>query len=319
MAEITRSDISALHGDTRPDDEAVVAALMEQVGDRVRKARERKGIPRRLLSEKSGVSPRYLAQLESGQGNISISLLKRVAMALDHRIEWFVGEETPWNSDVMRIAELFRRSDQATRDSVLQLLGAETDGSRRAQRISLVGLRGAGKSTLGKLTGERLGVPFIELNEEIERRAGMPIGEIMALYGQEGYRRFEADALDRVIATFDRVILAVAGGVVAEPETYNKLLNRFHTIWLKASPQEHMDRVLAQGDVRPMAGNPEAMAELTSILTSREVLYQQAGYQLDTSKASLDRSLEQLVDIIRDKALLATAEDGRRPDASPNS
>lgn len=319
MAEITRLDVPTAHEDGRPDDEAVVTALMEQVGDRVRKARERKGISRRLLSEKSGVSPRYLAQLESGQGNISISLLKRVAIALDHRIEWFVGEEDPWNSDAMRVTELFRRSDEATRDNVLQMLSSEADQGRRAQRICLVGLRGAGKSTLGKLAGEQLDIPFVELNEEIECHAGMPISEIMALYGQEGYRRLEADALDRVIATFDRALLAVAGGVVAEPETYNKLLNHFHTIWLKASPQEHMDRVIAQGDVRPMAGNPEAMAELKSILTSREVLYQQAGYQLDTSEVSLEQSLEQLVDIIGDNALLTTAEVGPQPGAPPKS
>lgn len=307
--EISRLDVTTTSEDGRSDDEAIVAALMEQVGDRVRKARERKGIPRRLLSEKSGVSPRYLAQLESGQGNISISLLKRVAIALDHRIEWFVGADDPWTSDVMRVAELFRRADRATRDNVLQLLNAETDQSRRAQRICLVGLRGAGKSTLGKLAGKRLGLPFVELNEEIERHVGMPISEIMALYGQEGYRRLEADALDRVIETFDRTLLAVAGGVVAEPETYNKLLGHFHTIWIKASPQEHMDRVLAQGDVRPMAGNPEAMAQLKSILTSREVLYERACYQLDTSELPLEQSLKQLVDLVKYNGLMMGADD----------
>jgi XRE family aerobic/anaerobic benzoate catabolism transcriptional regulator len=308
MAEITRFDGTAASVDDSHDAETIVAALMEQVGDRVRKARERKGIPRRLLSERSGVSPRYLAQLESGQGNISISLLKRVAIALDHRIEWLVGEEDPWNSEVMRVAELFRSSDQATRESVLRVLSSDVSETLRANRICLVGLRGAGKSTLGKLVGRQLDLPFVELNQEIEQHAGMPIAEIMALYGQEGYRKLEADALDRVIATFDAVLLAVAGGVVAEPETYNKLLSHFHTIWLKASPQEHMDRVLAQGDERPMAGNPEAMAELKSILTSREVLYEKALYQLDTSEASLERSLEQLVGLITENGLLTSAD-----------
>ncbi len=286
------------------DEDAVVATLMEQVGDRVRKARELKGIPRRLLSERSGVSPRYLAQLESGQGNISIGLLKRVAIALDHRIEWFVGEEDPWNSEALRVAELFRCSDQVTKSSVLQLLGPALDQPQRARRICLVGLRGAGKSTLGKLAGEQLDVPFVELNDEIERHAGMPISEIMALYGQEGYRRLEADALDRVISTFDTALLAVAGGVVAEPETYKRLLSHCHTIWLKASAQEHMDRVLAQGDDRPMSGNPEAMAELKTILTSREKQYEKACFQLDTSKVSLEQSLQQLIGVINDNGLL---------------
>lgn len=309
MAEIRKGDQTAGPVDDCRDVEFAVAALMEQVGDRVRKARERKGIPRRLLSEKSGVSPRYLAQLESGQGNISISLLKRVAIALDHRIEWLVSEEDPWNSEAMRVAELFRSSDQATRDSVLRAFSSDPASARRASRICLVGLRGAGKSTLGALAGEQLAIPFVELNQEIELQAGMPVGEIMALYGQEGYRRLERDALDRIIGTFDTAILAVAGGVVAEPETYNKLLRHFHTIWLKASPQEHMDRVLAQGDERPMVGNPEAMAELKSILTSREVLYEKALFQLDTSDVSLEQSLEQLVGLIRETGWLANAGD----------
>lgn len=308
MTEITRLDETARSVEDFTEAEAAVAMLMEQVGDRVRKARERKGIPRRLLSERSGVSPRYLAQLESGQGNISISLLKRVAIALDHRIEWLVGKEDPWNSDVMRVAELFRSADQATQDIVLQTLSSDTAESRCANRICLVGLRGAGKSTLGKLAGKQLDVPFVELNQEIERHAGMPISEIMALYGQEGYRRLESDALDRVIAAFDTGILAVAGGVVAEPETYNKLLRHFHTIWLKASAQEHMDRVLAQGDERPMAGNPEAMVQLKSILTSREVLYKKALFQLDTSQVSLEQSLEQLIGLIAEIGLLTTED-----------
>jgi len=308
MTEITSFDGSAASLDDTSDAEAVIAALMKQVGDRVRKARERKGMPRRLLSERSGVSPRYLAQLESGQGNISISLLKRVAVALDHRIEWLVGQEDLWNAEALRIAELFRSADQATQDRVLRLLNSDTTGSYRANRICLVGLRGAGKSTLGKLAGKQFDVPFIELNEEIEQHAGMPIGEIMALYGQDGYRRLESDALSRAIGSFDKAILAVAGGVVAEPEAYNKLLSHFHTIWLKASAEEHMDRVLAQGDERPMAGNPEAMAELKSILTSREMLYEKALFQLDTSHVSLERSLEQLVALIAENQLLTTTD-----------
>lgn len=307
MAEITTFSGQSSPADGKALTDSEVAALLQRVGERVRKLRERMGIPRRVLSELSGVSPRYLAQLESGEGNISIGLLKRVAMALDHRIEWLLGEDDPWSSDVVRISELFRRADGTTRAAVMNLLTNQPSGSDRAGRICLIGLRGAGKSTLGRQAGERLGVPFVELNREIEQNGGMPVPEIMALYGQEGYRKLEADALDRVIATHDRVILAVAGGIVVEPGTYARLLANFHTIWIKASPQEHMARVRAQGDERPMAGNPEAMAQLKSILTSREALYERALAQVDTSGASVPESLENLLEIIEKSGFLAAS------------
>lgn len=301
MSEITNFDGEV----TKPHDiDTTVHMLMKRVGDRVRKARELKGIARRVLSEKSGVSPRYLAQLESGEGNISIGLLKRVAIALDHRLEWLVGEEDPWTSETIRIADLFRSADQETQARVKQALSPEVPAAIRAQRVCLVGLRGAGKSTLGRAASEIMDAPFVELNSEIEAHAGMPLAEIMALYGQEGYRKLEADALDRVVATHDRVILAVAGGIVAEPATYAALLARFHTIWLKASPQDHMDRVRAQGDERPMAGNPEAMEQLRSILTSRETLYEQAQAQLDTAGVPPSTSLSQLIALIKDHQFL---------------
>ncbi|MEP3278887.1 MAG: helix-turn-helix transcriptional regulator [Stappiaceae bacterium] len=285
--------------------DSAVSQLLLQVGERVRRARERKGIPRRVLSEMSGVSPRYLAQLEGGEGNISIGLLKRVAVALDHRIDWLVGEEDPWTSDALRVAELFRIADRQTRDTVLRALNPEPAEEQRSRRICLIGLRGAGKSTLGRMTGEKLGIPFVELNREIEEHAGMPVSDIMAFYGQEGYRKLEADALDRIVATHDQMILAVAGGIVAEPTTYHKLLARFHTIWVKATPEEHMDRVRAQGDERPMAGNPEAMEQLRSILASRETLYNRAQAQLDTSGASVGSSLKLLLRLIGKLDLLA--------------
>ena len=231
-------------------------------------------------------------------------LLMRVASALDCRIEWLVGADDPWSSEVLRVAEGFRAADAQTRAAVLRALERETPESLRAQRVCLVGLRGAGKSTLGRLAGAALDVPFVELNREIELTGGMPVDEIMALYGQEGYRRLETDALDRIIATHDRMILAVAGGIVAEPATYNRLLARFHTVWIKASAGEHMDRVRAQGDERPMAGNPEAMAQLKSILTSREVLYEQAHAQLDTSGQAVEASLRGLLALIEARGFL---------------
>jgi XRE family aerobic/anaerobic benzoate catabolism transcriptional regulator len=275
-----------------------VADLMARVGARVRQAREQRGIPRRVLSEKSGVSPRYLAQLESGEGNISIGLLVRVAAALDFRIDWLVGDEDPWTSEPTQIAEMFRRADAPLQAQVRGLLLDCNAGGTRARRLCLVGLRGAGKSTLGRMAGAALDVPFVELNQEIAAIGGMPVSEIMALYGPEGYRKLEADALDRVIDTHDHVVLAVGGGIVAEPGTYNRLLSHFNTVWLKAAPEDHMARVRAQGDERPMAGQPEAMAQLKIILQAREILYERAHAQLDTSGWTAEESCGRLLTLI---------------------
>ncbi len=297
MAEITnfRGEVQSEPGSDADRD---VDALIARVGERVRHARDRKGIPRRVLSEKSGVSPRYLAQLEAGSGNISIGLLQRVAHALDHKIEWLVGEDDPWSSDALRVADLYRSATADVQAKVRAALSPEPVETARAHRICLIGLRGAGKSTLGRQAGARRGIPFMELNREIEEQSGMPVAELMALYGQEGYRRLEAQAIDRVIATHDTMILAVAGGIVAEPETYANLLGHFHTIWVKATPAEHMARVREQGDTRPMAGNPEAMDQLKSILTARETLYERALARLDTSGHTVEESLDDLMTLI---------------------
>ncbi len=281
-----------------------VADVMARVGDRVRRAREGKGLPRRVLSDISGVSLRYLAQLEAGEGNISIGLLQRVSMALDHRIEWFLAEDDPWSSEALQVADLFRAASDDVRASVIKTLSPEPSQVMRASRLCLIGLRGAGKSTLGRLVGTALGLPFVELNQEIEMQSGMSVDEVIALYGPEGYRKLEGQALARVIANYDKMILAVAGGIVAEPDTYTSLLAHFHTIWVKTSPDEHMARVRAQGDERPMAGNPEAMDQLRSILTSREADYKRAQAVLDTSKKGVDRSVAELVKLIQDRRFL---------------
>jgi len=306
---LAMNEITNFRGEAMPAeqpsyaDEAVVA-LMARVGERVRKARERKGIPRRVLSEISGVSPRYLAQLEAGDGNISIGLLQRVALALDHRIEWFISEEDPWTSEALKVSDLFRLANAETRKKVFDVLSPEPADALRAHRICLIGLRGAGKSTLGAMIGKALGIPFLELNREIEDHAGLSVNEVLALYGQEGYRKLEAQAINRIIATHETMILAVAGGIVAEPDTYKTLLARFHTIWLKANPHEHMARVLAQGDTRPMAGNPEAMEQLKSILTSREALYANAEAELDTAGKTLETSFDELKRLIASRKFL---------------
>ena len=286
------------------DDEARIAALLRSVGERVRSARARMGLSRRELAERSGVSQRYLAQLESGQGNISIGLLLRVADALDFRIEWLVAEDDPWTSDVVLVSSLLRSATRAQRERVLEILDPHNPGLRRAGRIAFIGLRGAGKSTLGRLAATHLGLPFKELNDDIAEAGGMPAGEVMALYGPEGYRHLEWQSLERIVATCDRLVLAVAGGIVSQPETYNYLLRNFHTIWLKAEPEEHMARVRGQGDERPMAGNPNAMTELRNILTAREALYARAEAQIDTSKTTPEQCLEAIIDTITRRRFL---------------
>ncbi len=263
-----------------------------------------RGMPRRVLSEHSGVSPRYLAQLEAGEGNISIGVLHRVAQALDYKAEWLIGEDDPWDSDTLQIVELFRHASNDVKDSVRRALRPHPDEDARAHRVCLIGLRGAGKSTLGAMLGAELGLPFVELTALIEEMAGMLMSEVMAFYGQEGYRNLEAQALDRVITSHDRVVLAVAGGIVSEPSTYTTLLSRFHTVWLRASPTEHMDRVRAQGDERPMAGNPKAMEQLKNILASREALYGRANAQLDTSGRTQDASLNELRQLVDEQGFL---------------
>ncbi|GAB4347654.1 MAG: helix-turn-helix transcriptional regulator [Oricola sp.] len=295
------NEITNFRGEVVPDERLTsqsgdIDAFVAAVGERVRKARQRKGIARRVLSELSGVSQRYLAQLENGGGNISIALLFKVANALDHRVEWLVGEEDPWGSETARMAEFYRQATTEQRQRVMQILDPGRPAQMRRQRICLIGLRGAGKSTLGRLLGKELSTPFVELNRDIEEQSGMPVDEVMALYGQEGYRRLERQALERIVATSDSVVLAVAGGIVSEPETYGFLLRNFHTIWLKATPDEHMNRVRAQGDERPMAGNPKAMDELKSILTSREALYAKAEGIVNTSGRTLEQSLQDLKD-----------------------
>lgn len=274
--------------------DAAILALQARVGDRVRATRTARQMSRRVLSEMSGVSPRYLAQLEGGEGNISIGLLFRVAEALGVSLEMLVSPGD-FPAEAHRIGAAFANADTVTQQRVRGLLSGSTS---KAGRVCLIGLRGAGKSTLGAAAAKALDVPFIELNRAIEAVGSMPIAEIMALYGTDGYRQLEADALDRIVAEQDNAIVAVAGGIVGEAETFDRLLDRFHTVWVKASPEEHMARVRAQGDTRPMEGNPQAMAQLRLILTSREADYRRANAVLNTGGQSVEASLAGLLALI---------------------
>ena len=277
-------------------------SLGERVGARVRRMRRNAGISRRILSEKSGISSRYLAQLEAGEGNISVGFLQRLAEALDCKVEWFIVEEDPWETDSLNVLDLYRNASADVQSAVRNVLQSGQPSDRRAGRVCLIGLRGAGKSTLGAMLGDQLGLPFVELTNIIEGMAGMPLSEIMAFYGQEGYRRLEAQALDRVSADHQHLVLAVAGGIVAEPATFDALLSQFYTVWLRASPVEHMVRVRAQGDLRPMDGNSEAMDQLKSVLADRETQYSRASAQLDTSGQTPEDSLGDLHRLVIDQS-----------------
>jgi XRE family transcriptional regulator, aerobic/anaerobic benzoate catabolism transcriptional regulator len=262
--------------------------FVAELGERVRKARQRKGVTRKRLSELSLVSQRHLAQLESGEGNISIALLHRIAAALDAEVAWLVGGE---ESD---IAALFRAASAVERARVLEILAA---GGRR-QRIALIGLRGAGKSTLGRILAQHLGWPFIELDRRVEEDYGASIPDLIEMAGTATFRRQERSTLERVLAEHEAAVITTAGGIVANPETYALLLRHAHTIWIKAQPQEHMSRVMAQGDFRPMAQNRQAMADLVAILEARRADYARAQAEVDTSGDAVEQSFAKLLRIV---------------------
>ena len=315
MDEITGLRGGRYKPDTGHAVEVAIKALISTVGERVRKARERKGLPRRVLSEMSGVSPRYLAQIEAGEGNISIALLQRVALALDHRIEWLVSEEDPWTSEVVRVSDIFRAAAPETRARVLDLLSHAPPERLRARRVCLIGLSGAGKSTLGAMIARSLQMPFRELNSEVEEHSGMSLDEILALYGHDGYRRLEKQALERVIETCESVVLAAAGGIVAEPETYNMLLSRFHAVWLKTTPEEHLKRVREQGALMPVADHPEVSEQLRAILTSWQALYEKALGRVETSGKAPEAAHDELIALLREWQVAPCDEPGGEPPA----
>ena len=282
------------------DPEAVSArGFLFRVGDKVRRERARQRLSRKALAHFSGVSERFLANLEAGRGNISILRLRQVARALGTPLELLIADRRPLPNAIQLFEHNLQQASLVELRQVEEALGAifrhGGGGQARDRRIALIGLRGAGKSTLGPLLAEALGVFFIELNREIEIDAGLSTAELFALYGAEGYRAREAESLRGVIQRKREAVLATGGGLVAEAETFNLLLARCLTVWIKASPEEHMARVLAQGDRRPMAGHPEALRDLEQILEARTPLYARADLTVDTSGRSVEESLEELV------------------------
>jgi XRE family aerobic/anaerobic benzoate catabolism transcriptional regulator len=266
------------------------------LGKRVREFRNRRGMTRRSTAREADVSERHLAQLEAGEGNISIVLLRRIAAALNVSLAQLFAPEIEEPAE-KRLIQRFLEKIPAHRleDLTFRLMRdfSHEEAARRA-RIALVGLRGAGKSTLGARLGIERNIPFIELDREIEKDTGMPLAEIFSLYGQPGYRAIEKRTLERVLREFDRAVISVAGGIVLEKETYDYLLSHCYTIWLKAQPEEHMSRVIAQGDFRAMAGSDRAMEDLRRILEARDPLYQKADMHVDTSRSSADQSFAKL-------------------------
>jgi XRE family transcriptional regulator, aerobic/anaerobic benzoate catabolism transcriptional regulator len=277
-------------------DSATDSAFLQGVGSRVRMWRERRGMTRKALAKEATVSERYLGQLESGEGNMSIVLLRRVASALGGRLTDLLEPEQAGGVERRIISRLLdgvppsRLEDLAIR--LMREFGKE-QAARRAT-IALIGLRGAGKSTLGQLLAFERGIRHVELDQEIESESGLPLAEIFSLYGQSGFRRFERRSLERLVGEREPMVLSVGGGIVAEDGTYDLLLSKCFTVWLKASPEEHMSRVIAQGDLRPMAGNSEAMDDMKRILAARDALYRKADVVVDTSGQTPSQSLQQL-------------------------
>ncbi len=268
------------------------------LGERVRLMRSRRGVTRKVLAQEAGISERHLANLETGTGNASVLLLRQLAQALNCSMAELVGQDGIASPELVLIRQLLRGRDETTlqraRLALAELLGAGQPDPTRSGRVALIGLRGAGKSTLGRMLADGLGVPFVELNRIVERLAGCEVSEIHSLYGAKAYRRYEQRALEETVTSFPRAVIATGGGLVSEPSTLEFLLAHCYTVWLRASPEEHMQRVVAQGDTRPMAGNREAMDDLKRILASREPFYAKADFEFDTSGKTLADAFLQL-------------------------
>jgi len=277
------------------------------LGDRVRRLRAARGMTRKALALAADVSERHLANLEYGIGNASFLVLQQVAAALQCPLAELTGDVTTSSPEWLLIRELLQGRDEATlrraRVAIGELLGTgggAADAARaRPQQVALIGLRGAGKSTLGQLLADDLGFPFVELSRQIEQFAGCSIAEIQALYGQSAYRRYERRALEEAIQIYPEAVIATPGGLVSDAATFNLLLSHCTTVWLQAAPEDHMARVAAQGDLRPMAASREAMDDLRQILAGRSAFYSKADMTVDTSAAPLDATFQVLRQQVR--------------------
>ena len=289
-----------------PDAQAngrAAAGFLAALGREVRRGRAKRGMTRRQLAQASHTSERYLAQIESGTGNPSVTVLRAIAHALDISAANLLGEPAPHNGAPAALLDLVAQLPEQSFAKLTQLIEARllpSERADRAWRIALIGLRGAGKSTLGRMLARHLGWPFIELDRVVEQDYGASIPDIIEIAGTATFRRHERAALARVIAQHDAAVITTAGGIVSDHESYALLLRRSHAIWIKARPEEHMSRVMAQGDFRPMAQNREAMTDLVAILEARGSDYARAQAQLDTSSETVEQSFAKLLRISSD-------------------
>ncbi len=265
--------------------------FLRAFGERIRGERARRGMSRKLLAHHAGISERYLTQLESGKGNVSLLLLRHIAAALGLPLSRLVAEET--------VQEFLARLTPEQWKEAHAAIAAASSGvaqPSRAARIALVGLRGAGKTTIGAAAANELEIPFFELDKEIERLSGTSLGSIIELYGQQAYRRYELQALQELLASQPRFIVATGGSLVSETATYELLLRSCFTVWVRTTPEEHMQRVLDQGDLRPMAGSQQAMDDLRRILDERSELYGRADITLETTGKRIEESVRELLE-----------------------
>jgi XRE family transcriptional regulator, aerobic/anaerobic benzoate catabolism transcriptional regulator len=276
--------------------------FLRLLGARVRELRKERGMTRKFVAREADVSERHLAQLESGEGNISIVLLRRIAAALYVSLGTIFATETHVPAEKQIIQRFLQKLPAHRLEDVVERLSRDFGEQQNARRnrIALIGMRGAGKSTLGSMLAREHNIPFIELDHEIEKDTGMPLGEIFSIYGQTGYRSIEKRTLERVLREHDRAVLSIGGGVVSEKETYDDLLANCYTVWIKAQPEQHMSRVIAQGDFRAMAGSDRAMEDLRRILEAREPLYRKADACVDTSGSSVEQSFGKLRTALED-------------------
>ncbi|MBU6496955.1 MAG: helix-turn-helix transcriptional regulator [Rhodospirillales bacterium] len=294
------------HPEPRPDpfvEELAVAdaALLGEIGERLRVARARRGMTRRALSEQSGVSERYLAQMEAGRGNVSVLVLHAVATALAIAPTDLLIDHPARSADSVLLEGLMAGLDRERQRAARLLVQAQCAAPDRAARIALVGLRGAGKSSLGPRLAAARGVPFHELDGAIAREAGLDLPAVFARHGHAGFRELERAALARLVAAPGGAVIAAGGSIVADPVTFALLISHCRTVWLRASPEEHMQRVIDQGDLRPMRDNRQAMDDLRAILASREALYAMADLELDTSARSEAESFAELRRLLGDQ------------------
>jgi XRE family aerobic/anaerobic benzoate catabolism transcriptional regulator len=288
--------------------EVLRSPFLLALGERVRNLRARQGMTRKAVALAADVSERHLANLEYGTGNVSVLVLLQVAQALQCSLAELLGDLTTTSPEWLLIRELLgKRSEADLRRARLQLsemFGEGSDALARQNRVALIGLRGAGKTTLGQRLADDLGFPFIELSRQIEQFAGCQISEIHNLYGALAYRRYERRALEEAIQIYPEVVIATPGGLVSDSANFNLLLSHCTTVWLQAEAADHMARVAAQGDMRPMAASREAMEDLKRILEGRSAFYSKADIAINTSVGNADQAFAQLRDAVR-KQLVA--------------